>query len=438
MSQFVDTLKQRVLFLDGAMGTSIHSIEDLDLERDYLGRENCTEVLLLTRPEVIQGIHESFLEAGADAVETDSFNASVHTMEDQDLQDRVHELNVLAAQTARKACDKYEQKDGRKRFVVGSIGPGTKLVSLGQITYDDMLASYTEQARGLIDGGADVLLIETCQDILQVKCVVNACIDALAERGLTPDIDGEGDIPIMVQVTIESFGTTLIGTDIAGVVAALDGLPIMSLGLNCATGPVEMQEFVQYIAKNWRRRISLLPNAGLPMLVEGKTVFPLGPEPMAEKVGEYVRDMGLNIVGGCCGTTPAHIKCLVDTVGPDTAPTTPEKEPWRSQVASLMGAVDYRQDNSILNVGERTNASGSRKFKRLLEEEDWDEIMSLAKEMVREQSHVIDVNVDYAGRDNAADMETIVGKLVNQVNAPLMLDSTQPKTIEAGLKKAGG
>ncbi|MEM9789006.1 MAG: homocysteine S-methyltransferase family protein, partial [Planctomycetota bacterium] len=187
MSQFVDTLKQRVLFLDGAMGTSIHSIEDLDLERDYLGRENCTEVLLLTRPEVIQGIHESFLEAGSDAVETDSFNASVHTMEDQDLQDRVHELNVLAAQTARKACDKYEQLDGRKRFVVGSIGPGTKLVSLGQIAYDDMLASYTEQARGLIDGGADVLLIETCQDILQVKCVVNACLDALAERGLTPD-----------------------------------------------------------------------------------------------------------------------------------------------------------------------------------------------------------------------------------------------------------
>ncbi|MEO0965439.1 MAG: methionine synthase [Planctomycetota bacterium] len=438
MSQFVDTLKQRVLFLDGAMGTSIHSIEDLDLERDYLGRENCTEVLLLTRPEVIQGIHESFLAAGADAVETDSFNASVHTMEDQDLQDRVHELNVLAAQTARKACDKYEQKDGRKRFVVGSMGPGTKLVSLGQIAYDEMLASYTEQARGLIDGGADVLLIETCQDILQVKCVVNACLDALEERGLTPDIDGEGDIPIMVQVTIESFGTTLIGTDIAGVVAALDGLPVMSLGLNCATGPVEMHEFVQYIAKNWRRRISLLPNAGLPTLVEGKTVFPLGPEPLAEKVNEYVCDMGLNIVGGCCGTTPAHIKCLVDTVGLDTAPTTPEKEPWSPQVASLMGAVDYRQDNSILNVGERTNASGSRKFKRLLEEEDWDEIMSLAKEMVREQSHVIDVNVDYAGRDNAADMETIVGKLVNQVNAPLMLDSTQPKTIEAGLKKAGG
>ena len=301
-----------------------------------------------------------------------------------------------------------------------------------------MLASYAAQVRGLLDGGSDVLLIETAQDLLQVKCAITAILDVLAERNLTPDVDGTGDVPIMVQVTIEQFGTTLVGTDIAGVVAALRDYPILSLGMNCATGPTEMAEHVQYLAKHWPRAISLLPNAGLPLLVEGKTVFPLQSEPFADKVSDFVKQHGLNIVGGCCGTTPEHIAALVKAIGLNTAPAAPEKSPYKPQITSLMGAVDYRQDNSLLNVGERTNASGSRKFKRLLEEEKWDEIMSLAKDMVREGSHVIDVNVDYAGRDNAADMQKIVGLLVQQVNAPLMLDSTQPATLEAGLKAAGG
>ncbi len=442
MSRFTRELARRVLFLDGAMGTSIHNLPDLDLDKDYLGRENCTEVLLLTRPELIQGIHEDFLKAGSDAVETDTFNANVHTMEDQDLSDRVYELNKLGAEVARKACDNYATEE-RPRFVVGAMGPGTKLISLGQIAWDTMLASYQEQVRGLIDGGADALLIETAQDILQVKCAISAILDVLEEKGLKPDtgadgISPDGDIPIFVQVTIEQFGTTLVGTDIAGVVAALHGYPIYSLGMNCATGPVEMAQHVHYLAENWRRKITLLPNAGLPTLVEGQTVFPLQPEPFAQKVAEFVDHYGLNLVGGCCGTTPEHIAALIKHIGLDKAPTTYEKAPWSPSCASLMGAVEYRQDNSILNIGERTNASGSRKFKRLLEEEDWDEIMSLAREMVREGSHVIDVNVDYAGRDNVADMKTVVGKLVNQVNAPLMLDSTQPATIEAGLKLAGG
>ncbi len=438
MSQFTRQLEKRVLILDGAMGTSIHAIDDLDLERDYLGRENCTEVLLLTRPEVIQQIHESFLEIGADAVETDSFNTSVHTMGDQDLSDRVYELNKLAAEVARKACEKYSTAE-KPRFVIGSMGPGTKLITLGNIGWDTMHASYAEQVRGLIDGGADVLLIETAQDILQVKCVIDAALSVLKEKGLKPDTgDNDGDIPIMVQVTIEQgMGTTLIGTDIAGVAATLRDLPIFSLGMNCATGPTEMAEHVNYLARNWPRKISLLPNAGLPTLVEGQTVFPLQPEPFAKKVAEYVDTCGINIVGGCCGTTPGHIAALVQAVG-DRAPAKVIKEPWKSAISSLMGAVEYRQDLSILNIGERTNASGSRKFKRLLEEENWDEIMSLAREMVREGSHVIDVNVDYAGRDNAKDMAQVVGLLVQQVNAPLMLDSTQPATIEAGLKRAGG
>ncbi len=438
MSTFAQHAARRVLFFDGAMGTSIHNLDDLDLDRDYLGRENCTEVLLLTRPEVIQTIHEQFLEAGADGVETDSFNAQLHTMEDQDLVDKVHELNKTAAEVARAACDKFATPD-RPRFVIGSMGPGTKLITLGNVDWDTMRESYAAQVRGLLDGGADVLLLETAQDILQVKCALSAAFGVLEERGLTPDVgDGNGDVPVMVQVTIEQFGTTLVGTDIAGCVAALRDYPIFSLGMNCATGPVEMSEHVHYLGRHWDRGISLLPNAGLPTLVEGKTVFPLGPEPFAEKVAEFVRTAGLNVVGGCCGTTPAHIRALVDAIGPDAPPVEVAKKPWKPAISSLMGAVEYRQDNSILNIGERTNASGSRKFKRLLEEESWDEIVSLAREMVKEGSHVIDVNVDYAGRDNAADMTTIVSKLVNQVNAPLMLDSTQPTTIEAGLKAAGG
>ncbi len=430
MSLFTDQLENRVLFLDGAMGTSIHQ-HDLDLVKDYLDKENCTEILVQTRPEVIQQIHESFLAIGADAVETDTFGANKLVFAEFDLVEQTRELNKVAAEVARAACDNHSTKD-KPRFVVGSIGPGTKLVTLGNTDWDTMHASYLEQCRGLLDGGIDVFLIETAQDILQVKCVINACVEALKERNQTV-----ADVPIMVQVTIEQFGTTLIGTDIAGVAAALRDLPILSLGMNCATGPAEMAEHVNYLARHWPGKLSLLPNAGLPTLVDGRTEYPLGPEPFAKKVAEYVESCGINIVGGCCGTTPEHIAKLVEVVG-DRAPTSVAKEPWKPAVSSLMGAVEYRQDLSILNIGERTNASGSRKFKRLLEEENWDEIMSLAREMVREGSHVIDVNVDYAGRDNAKDMDQVVGLLVQQVNAPLMLDSTQPATIEAGLKRAGG
>ena len=442
-AKLTEEAAKRVLFLDGAMGTSIHNIEDLDIDRDYLGRENCTEALLLTRPELIADIHRSFLAAGSDAVETDSFNASIHTMEDQDLQDYAYELNRLAAETARAACNDYATAD-RPRFVIGSMGPGTKLITLGQIDWDTMHASYAEQVRGLLDGGSDALLIETAQDILQVKCTLTAILDVLEERGLTPDTGpvacggNGGDIPIMVQVTIEQFGTTLIGTDIAGCVAALRNYPIWSLGMNCATGPAEMAEHLHHLSTHWAGGLSLLPNAGLPMLHEGRTVFPLQAEPFAQKVAEFVASAGLNVVGGCCGTTPDHIRALVEQVGRDTPPHPRPADRSVASCASLMSEVPYRQDNSILNIGERTNASGSRRFKRLLEQEDWDEVVSLAREMVREQSHVVDVNVDYAGRDNAADMATVVGKLVNQVDAALMLDSTQPDTIEAGLKVAGG
>ncbi len=436
MSLFLRHAAQRVLFLDGAMGTSIHGCH-LDLHADYLGKENCTEILVRTRPDVIQSIHERFLAVGADAVETDTFGANPLVLAEFDLTDEAYALNRQAAEVARAACNKYATPD-RPRFVIGSIGPGTKLLTLGNTDWDTMHASYTQQVRGLLDGGADVLLVETAQDLLQVKCAVNACVDALAEKGLTPALPTSGgDIPIMVQVTIETTGTMLMGTEIAAAAVALLPFPIASLGLNCATGPVEMAEHIHWLGKHWPRLISVLPNAGLPVMVEGRTEYPLQPDAFAAKLREFVDVAGVNIIGGCCGTTPEHIRRMIDLVG-DRAPARIDKSPLKPACTSLYSPVEYRQDNSLLNVGERTNASGSRAFKRILEAEQWDEMVSLAREQVREGSHVIDVNVDYAGRNNAADMAGIVHRFVRQVNVPLMLDSTQTATIEAGLKHAGG
>ncbi|MBI1336065.1 MAG: methionine synthase [Phycisphaera sp.] len=430
-SLFARHLEQRTLLFDGAMGTSIHNIE-LDLDKDYLGKENCTEVLVLTRPDVIQGIHESFLAVGADAVETDTFGANTIVLGEFDLQDRTREINRIAAEVARAACEKHSTGD-KPRFVVGSIGPGTKLVTLGMTDYDTMFASYREQARGLIDGGVDVFLIETAQDILQVKCAIASCLAALDEAGKSVH-----DIPIMCQITVETMGSMLLGTDVASAAAALSPFPILSLGMNCATGPVEMSEHVHWLAKHWPRKVSVLPNAGLPALVDGHTVFPLKPDPFADQVAKFLEHGGINVIGGCCGTTPEHIAALHRRIGQVGTGLKLRKEPFAPSISSLYSAVEYRQDTTILNIGERTNASGSRAFKKMLEAEEWDDMVSLAREQVREGSHVIDINVDYAGRDNAADMGEIVSKFATQVHAPLMLDSTQPTTLEAGLKRAPG
>ena len=423
-------LHERVLVLDGAMGTSIYE-RDLSIEGDYRGCENCTDILVETRPDVIKEIHEEFLAAGADCIETDSFGSAKLVLNEFDIADECYALSKRAAEIGREAADGYSTPE-KPRFVMGSMGPGTKLVTLGNTDWDTMLDSYTEQARGLIDGGVDALLIETCQDLLQVKCAINAVLAALRERGKTA-----AEVPIMVSITIEQQGTMLLGSSIEAAVAALRDFPIMSLGLNCATGPAEMSEHLHYLAKHWDRHITVVPNAGLPVLVEGRTEYPLKPEPFVEAIEKYVEECGIAMVGGCCGTTPAHIKALAERVG-GRKRVEVEKEPRKAQVASLYSAVDSRQDQSFLIVGERMNASGSRKFKRLLEEEDWDGMMSLAREQVRERSHVLDVNVDYAGRDNADDMGEVVQRTVRQVDAPLMIDSTQVETIEAGLKRAAG
>jgi 5-methyltetrahydrofolate--homocysteine methyltransferase len=429
MNAFARQLARRVLVFDGAMGTSIQN-HDLPLS-DFNNLENCSEVLNLSRPDVIQSIHESFLAVGADAVETNTFGAMPHVLREFDLQDRAHEINVKACELARAACDKFTTPD-RPRFVIGSMGPGTRLITLGQIDWDTMYASYRTAAEGLIAGGADVILLETCQDLLQIKCAISAVLDAMDAAGTSPD-----RLPIMVQVTIEQTGTMLCGSDIATAAVALRPFPIISLGMNCATGPKDMAEHVHWLGRHWDRCISVLPNAGLPVLVQGRTEYPLQAGPFGQAVVKLVEESGLSIVGGCCGTTPAHIAALVEAIG-DRAATQVDKTPLKPACTSLYNVVDYDQDVSILNIGERTNASGSRRFKQLLEAEDWDEMISLAREQMAEGSHLIDVNVDYAGRDGARDMADLVHRLVRQVNAPLMLDSTQPATLEAGLRQAGG
>jgi 5-methyltetrahydrofolate--homocysteine methyltransferase len=429
------------------MGTSIHA-RNLSVEADYGGCENCTDILVRTRPDVILDIHESFLAAGADAVETDSFGASPMTLAEFGLADQAYDLNLRAARLARRACERFATPE-RPRFVVGSMGPGTRLITLGNTDWDAMHASYREQARGLIDGGVDALLIETCQDLLQVKCAITAVLDALDAAGRS-----HLDIPVMVSVTIETTGTMLLGTAIEAAAQALAGYPIASLGLNCATGPAEMSEHLRWLGAHWPamgglegasgfvRAVSAVPNAGLPVMVDGRAEYPLEPGPFAEALARYVEEAGVGIVGGCCGTRPAHIGALRDILDRRGLHAPVRRSPPAAPppgLTSLYAVQEYRQDNSLLIIGERMNASGSRRFRGSLEGGDWDDVVALAREQVRHDSaHVLDLNVDVAGRDGPSDVREVVRRVVRQVDAPLMIDSTQPDTIEAALKLAGG
>ena len=414
------------------MGTSLQSCSDCATE-DWMGRENCSEILTRSRPDMIGRIHESFLEAGADCVETNTFGANllVGAEFDQEVVAMTRDLNREGAQIARQACERYSTPD-KPRFALGSMGPGTKLVSLNHTDWDAMLASYTEQARGLIEGEVDAFLIETCQDLLQVRCAVNACIAALEEQGRSLE-----EIPIMVSITIEATGTMLLGTDIAAAVDALRMLPISSLGLNCATGPVEMTPHVSYLCKHWDRHVSVVPNAGLPVLVDGQASYPLGPRAFVDAIRRFVDEHGINMVGGCCGTTPEHIAELVKLVADRPAPSR-EIVPSVAGCSSLYGFTEFKQDNSFLIVAERTNANGSRKFKRLLDAEDWDGLLAMGREELRGGAHLVDLCVDFVGRDGPRDMSEVAKRFATGLNAPIMLDSTDAAAIEAGLKRLGG
>jgi len=449
---FLELVRRRVVVLDGAMGSALQQMP-LDLHKDWMGHENISEVLNFTRPDVIQQIHESFLAVGCDAVETNTFGANKIVLAEADMADRVFDNNKAAAEIARRACQKFETPDSPK-YVIGSIGPGTKLVSLQQTSWDVMEDSYYEQIRGLIAGGVDALLIETSQDLLQVKCAIAAANRAMAEAGVR--------LPIMAQMSMDlnAGQSMLLGSDSETVVATLspyDELDV--LGLNCATGPTELTEHVAYFSRHWPRFISVLPNAGLPMMVDGRSHFPLGPEDFARGLLRFVEEYQVNIVGGCCGTTPAHLKALIDALRekgylpseisdlksqiPDPKSPIADQSKIRQvvpvhQVSSLTQVQDIRQDLSYLVIAERTNTNGSRQFKRLLQAEDWDGLVSMARDEVRDGAHMLDVCVDFVGRDGKRDMYEVVSRYVRQIPVPLMVDSTDPEVMEVALKLAGG
>ena len=418
-------MQERVLVCDGAMGTMIQNA-DLSPE-DFEGADGCNELLVRTRPDVIRKIHAAYFSAGADCVETNTFGGTRLVLNEFDLGDEAYSLNRAAAALAKEVAAEFSTPE-RPRFVLGSVGPTTRLVSLGHITFDDLLTNYEEQIGGLIDGGVDGILIETCQDILQVKCATIAANRAAGKRGV--------QVPVLVQVTVETTGTLLVGTDIAAALVVIESLPIDVIGLNCATGPDLMVEHVRHLGRNATRLVSVQPNAGLPQNVDGRAVYHLTPAELAKAQHRFASEFGVSLVGGCCGTTPAHITALAEAVK-GLVPG-PRPQSFTPQLASLYGPVPLDQDSGPLLVGERTNANGSLKFRELLLAEDWDGIAELAKEQQAEGAHVLDVCVAYVGRDEVRDMSEALKKIVPAVSLPIMIDTTQLDVLEAALKLIGG
>jgi len=430
MSSILDHLSQAVLLCDGGTGALVQAM-NLSVEKDFLGLENCTEILVESRPDVIRGIHARYFAAGADMVEADTFGASPITLAEFGIADRAFDLNKRAIELAHEAAEQFA--DGRRRYVLGAIGPGTKLPSLGHISYDALEAAYLIQARGMIAGRVDAFLVETCQDPLQIKAAINGCKLALAETG--------GTAPIFVQVTVETTGTMLVGADIAAAATVIQSLGVPLIGMNCAAGPQEMAEHFKWLVDNWPGLLSIQPNAGLPELIDGHTHYPLLPDELAVWHERFV-GMGANLIGGCCGTTPDHIgatDAMLRRIGAGTRPA-PVKRlvHWVPSVASLYTQVPLRQENAFLSIGERCNANGSKKFRDLQDAEDWDGITTTAREQVKEGSHTLDVCTAFVGRDEVRDMTEVVTRLRGAVTTPLVIDSTELPVLEAGLKLYGG
>jgi len=403
----------------------------LEVERDYWNQENCTEVLNLSRPDIVRELHRGYFQAGADMVETNTFGGSPITLAEFGLGERAREINRLAAELAREAAEEFT--DGRHRWVLGGVGPGTKLPSLGNIDYDTLEAGLAEQCRGLIDGGVDAILIETCQDTLQIKAAVNGAKIARAEAGR--------DTPIFVQVTVETTGTLLVGPDIATAATVIHALDVPLIGLNCATGPQEMAEHVRWLSANWPGLISVQPNAGLPELVDGQTRYPLGAAEMASWVERFVEQDGLNLIGGCCGTDVPHIQALDAMLrkrgGFRPAPVA-RKPVWIPSVSSLYSQTALRQENSFFSIGERCNANGSKKWRELQEANDWDGCVAVGREQAAEGSSSLDVCTAFVGRDEKYEMDEVIRRFTNSVNVPLVIDSTETRVIESALKLHGG
>jgi len=421
-----DALATRVVVADGAMGTMLQAQEPT-LE-DFQQLEGCNEVLNITRPDIVRSVHSAYFDAGVDCVETNTFGANLTALGEYDIPERVHELSEAGARIARETADEYAARDGRQRWVLGSVGPGTKLPTLGHTTFTAIRDAYQQNAEGLLAGGADALLVETTQDLLQTKASVIAARRAMRTAGY--------EVPLIVSVTVETTGTMLLGSEIGAALTALEPLGIDMIGLNCATGPAEMSEHLRYLARQSRVRLSCMPNAGLPVLGKDGAHYPLTAPELADAQETFVREYGLSLVGGCCGTTPEHLRQVVERVR-ELAPTErhPQPEPG---AASLYQTVPFRQDTSYLAIGERTNANGSKKFREAMLEARWDDCVEMAREQIREGAHMLDLCVDYVGRDGVADMEELAGRFATASTLPIVLDSTEVPVIRAGLEKLGG
>ncbi len=418
-------LKSRVVIADGAMGTMLQAA-DPTLE-DFQGHEGCNEILNVTRPDVVRSVHDAYLAVGVDAIETNTFGANWANLAEYGIEDRIYELAFAGAEIARQAADAYSTPD-KPRFVLGSLGPGTKLPTLGHTTYAHLKDAYRIASQGLVDAGADALLIETTQDLLQAKAAVNgarAVIDAT-----------DRDVLLIAQVTVETTGTMLLGSEIGSALNALEPLDIDLIGLNCATGPAEMSEHLRYLSKNAKVQISVMPNAGLPVLGPDGASYPLGPDELAQALDTFVDDYGLALIGGCCGTTPAHLEAVVKRVsGKKISDRNISPEPGLS---SLYQFVPFDQDLTYLAIGERTNANGSKAFREALVTEDWQSCVEIARDQIRDGAHLLDLSVDYVGRDGATDMREIASRFATASTLPIMLDSTEPHVIQAGLESLGG
>jgi 5-methyltetrahydrofolate--homocysteine methyltransferase len=422
MKSYLEAVRERVVIFDGATGTNLQRME---LTADDFGGpqfEGCNELLVATRPDAIAQLHNSFFEVGCEVVETDSFGSLSYTLAEYGIGERAHELNFKAAQIAKDVASGYGG------WVAGSIGPGTKFPSLGQIRFPEFRDAYEVQARGLLEGGVDLLLIETVFDLLQAKAAIVACRRAMAAVGR--------QVPVQVQVTIELTGRMLPGTEIGAALVALDALRPDVIGINCATGPTEMHEHLRHLSQHCRVPISCLPNAGLPSVVDGKMHYDLTPDQLAEHHARFITELGVNVIGGCCGSGPEHLRAVVDRCkNLEPARRNPVHE---SGASSIYSAVNFHQDTSFLVVGERTNANGSKKFREAMLASDWDTCVAMAKDQVKEGAHVLDVCVDYTGENGVEDMDEIALRFATQASLPLMLDSTEPDVIEAGLQWIGG
>ena len=414
-----------MLLADGAMGTMLQQANpSLD---DFEGYEGCNEILNVTRPDVVRGIHDAYLAAGADCVETNTFGANFGNLGEYGIVERVRELSHAGAALAREVADGWSTPD-RPRFVIGSVGPGTKLPTLGHVPYAQLRDAYQENVAGLLDGGVDAVLVETCQDLLQAKAAVVAARRAMAAAGRT--------VPLICQVTVETTGAMLLGSEIGAALTALEPLGIDLIGLNCATGPTEMTEHLRYLSQHARVPISVMPNAGLPELTADGARYPLTPDELAEALADFVAEYGVALVGGCCGTTPEHISKVRERLaGVTRATRNPVIEPG---VSSVYHHVPFAQDAGLLMIGERTNANGSRAFREAMLAGDWQQCVEIARGQARDGSHVLDLCVDYVGRDGVSDMRELASRFATASTLPIMLDSTEPAVIEAGLEALGG